>query len=545
MCFGTGLGARRALRRLPSRVRIIAFTDDDSVKWGRRFHGYPVVAPADLKRLDFDCVLVTTTTYARQAQQRLLGLGIPPEKIRTLPAGALRQDYPTPWRAIRTALNPGAALGAMRRSAGKDSRPTVVLAVPLRVMPVEGGGAARFWSMATFLRAQGFRVVLATLDHAAEPTREIRRRLDCVWTPSTMPAGGRWATAVQIWRQWRKDQATRLIPMPTEEPIVAFGPSFFEQRRNPEFECLAAAACRVEQPLAVIACFAWSAPLFDLLPASVLKILDTIDIQHVRAQRAAEHGATISGFDPPPMRDEEIALLEKADVILAIQAEEQAELRRMTAKPVVLAEHALPAQPQPSPADSQTVLFVGNDFTPNVQGITAFIREAWPAIRARCPRATLAICGKVCETLKSDPENGVQCLGLAPDLAPHYAAAAVVVNPAPFGTGLKIKAVEALAHGKCLVATEEGVRGLSAAVRECARIVPLAEMAPAVAELLASVDARRELERRALNFAAEALAAERVYGELRAALGKHLERAAGAVPKILPCHPIATKEAHS
>jgi glycosyltransferase involved in cell wall biosynthesis len=54
----------------------------------------------------------------------------------------------------------------------------------------------------------------------------------------------------------------------------------------------------------------------------------------------------------------------------------------------------------------------------------------------------------------------VRRLGFVADLGDVYRKATVVVNPQQFGTGLSIKCVEALAHGRPLVTTPCGARGL-------------------------------------------------------------------------------------
>jgi hypothetical protein len=270
-------------------------------------------------------------------------------------------------------------------------------------------------------------------------------------------------TAVRVVLAWWKNDQDLLIPMEmgSNDPkdISSREPSFFERRRNKGFEQLVSEVCRIENPVALISLFAWSAPVFDLVPTSVLKLLDTIDVQNTRAQRAKAAGTTLPGFDPPPTREDEVALLSKADAILAIQSGEQEAFRCMVSgKPVLLVEHVHPLRPLPSPAESKTVFFVGNDYAPNVTGITTFLKETWSGIRKRCPQAELVICGRVCRSLPPPLDDGIRYLGVVPDIEGHYANAAVVINPILFGTGLKIKAVEALSYGKCLVARTQGTR---------------------------------------------------------------------------------------
>jgi glycosyltransferase involved in cell wall biosynthesis len=56
----------------------------------------------------------------------------------------------------------------------------------------------------------------------------------------------------------------------------------------------------------------------------------------------------------------------------------------------------------------------------------------------------------------------VDLLGEIADITAAYAQAQVVLNPLRFGTGLKIKSVEALSYGRPLVTTSVGAEGLGA-----------------------------------------------------------------------------------
>ncbi|TPK10432.1 glycosyltransferase family 4 protein [Mesorhizobium sp. B2-5-7] len=54
----------------------------------------------------------------------------------------------------------------------------------------------------------------------------------------------------------------------------------------------------------------------------------------------------------------------------------------------------------------------------------------------------------------------VQYLGVVKNLAPHYASARLVAMPIIAGVGIAIKALEALAAGRPIVASPLGFRGL-------------------------------------------------------------------------------------
>ena len=63
--------------------------------------------------------------------------------------------------------------------------------------------------------------------------------------------------------------------------------------------------------------------------------------------------------------------------------------------------------------------------------------------------------------------------GLVQDLAAEYRAASVVVNPIESGGGIKIKAVEALACGKFLISTPDGMNGIGHEGMDMVSVGPL------------------------------------------------------------------------
>jgi glycosyltransferase involved in cell wall biosynthesis len=95
----------------------------------------------------------------------------------------------------------------------------------------------------------------------------------------------------------------------------------------------------------------------------------------------------------------------------------------------------------------------------------------------------------------------------------------VVINPVRFGSGLKIKAVEALAYGRALVSTPVGVEGLDGA-GEVFVATPFVGMGRAVAALLSDPARCGGLQRAALAYARQRFAPERCFGELHEYLEK-------------------------
>lgn len=94
---------------------------------------------------------------------------------------------------------------------------------------------------------------------------------------------------------------------------------------------------------------------------------------------------------------------------------------------------------------------------PNRVALDRLLR-AWPEVRARVPAARLVLAGR------GDPGvgtlSGVEWRGEVADSREVLADAVAVAFPCPASSGPKVKALEALVHGRALVTTRAGLEGL-------------------------------------------------------------------------------------
>ena len=104
-------------------------------------------------------------------------------------------------------------------------------------------------------------------------------------------------------------------------------------------------------------------------------------------------------------------------------------------------------------------LFVGSNGHANVQGLSWFLTHVWPLLLTNIKRCSLHVCGTVCNEIKRKFQN-VYFLGRLDNIEDEYSATELVVVPLFFGSGLKIKLVEALSYGRACVSTSLGVQGL-------------------------------------------------------------------------------------
>jgi polysaccharide biosynthesis protein PslH len=111
-----------------------------------------------------------------------------------------------------------------------------------------------------------------------------------------------------------------------------------------------------------------------------------------------------------------------------------------------------------------SVVFVGTmNWYPNVQAVSYLLREVWPGLKERVPRATLDIAGS------NPPDSIVQLArslqdvtvhGYLPDVRPLIDSAALFACPIQDGGGTKLKILDAFAMRKCVVAHPIACEGI-------------------------------------------------------------------------------------
>lgn len=287
----------------------------------------------------------------------------------------------------------------------------------------------------------------------------------------------------------------------------------------------------------VVADYAFLTPAFPYaLSPAARRVVVMHDLFSSRAAQFARAGAR----DSVALIDEasELRLLGAADAVVAIQAEEGALIRRaLPGRQVIVAPIAVAPVPAPQPGEGATLLFVGSDTAPNVEGLHWFLREAMPAILRAVPRAELRVVGAAGPALGPVPEavaGAVRVLGPVPDLAPHYREAAVVISPLRLGSGLKVKLVEALAQGKAVVATGVTLQGVREDCAPALRPIDEAEaFAAEVVALLTDPALRAGRAAASLRVARDRFSAEACYGGLLRYIqtGQVAEAAAPLLPE--------------
>jgi glycosyltransferase involved in cell wall biosynthesis len=195
----------------------------------------------------------------------------------------------------------------------------------------------------------------------------------------------------------------------------------------------------------------------------------------------------------------------------------------------------------PRRVTARRIIFVGNCTgganSPNVDAVQYFLAKIWPKILSHVPDAEFRIIGATSDAVQqlAAKSQQVQLAGFVSDLSAEYAEAAISIAPIRFGTGTRIKILEAFAHACPVVSTLPGADGIAA--------IPGREI-----ELTASPG---DLVSRCIHLLKDADLRERI-GQGGHALARRLYDSAAQHPRIvalvrdfLATHPAPTAKARA
>jgi glycosyltransferase involved in cell wall biosynthesis len=130
-----------------------------------------------------------------------------------------------------------------------------------------------------------------------------------------------------------------------------------------------------------------------------------------------------------------------------------------------LGDDSLLRRPDPRFEDTgETLLFAGTlTWEPNVDGLLWFIRRVWDRLAPGRPSLRFLVVGgspdpRLVEACRG--RKGITLAGFVPDLEELYQTSRVFVAPQRYGSGMKVKVVNALSRGIPVVTTPVGAESL-------------------------------------------------------------------------------------
>lgn len=121
-------------------------------------------------------------------------------------------------------------------------------------------------------------------------------------------------------------------------------------------------------------------------------------------------------------------------------------------------------QPKQLKSNKPSISFLGSmEWMPNIQGVEWYLEKVWPTLRKSFPELTLHIAGKnMSSELKNRIIDGVTFHGTIPDAAEFLTHHTFMIVPLLSGGGMRLKIVEAMALGRCIISTSIGAEGIEA-----------------------------------------------------------------------------------
>lgn len=155
--------------------------------------------------------------------------------------------------------------------------------------------------------------------------------------------------------------------------------------------------------------------------------------------------------------------------------------------------------------DERTVTFFGSmDYHPNEDAAIRFADDVFPRIRREFADATFEIVGKNPSRAvqRLGDRDGIRVTGFVESIRDYVERATVIVLPIRVGTGVRMKALHAMAMGKPIVSTPLGVQGIRIEDGRHAVVADAdAAFVRSVTDLLADPDRRERYGREAREFA--------------------------------------------
>lgn len=150
-------------------------------------------------------------------------------------------------------------------------------------------------------------------------------------------------------------------------------------------------------------------------------------------------------------RYDEIGMAKQVDLCFTVNNEEKSILESNGVKKVVILGHALDICDEGLPHfKRKDILVVGGlleEDSTNEDGLWYFLHTAWDAVRQRTG-ADIKVTGRATSPrILNNHFEGMELVGLVPDLSPYYQECRIFVAATRFSTGMPWKCHEAMAHG--------------------------------------------------------------------------------------------------
>lgn len=202
-----------------------------------------------------------------------------------------------------------------------------------------------------------------------------------------------------------------------------------------------------------------------------LVVLRSHNLEHVLQERIASGERNFikrpyRRFLARQLKDYEMAVLDRVDGVAAISPSDAAHFEAHGSRtPIATIPFGVdPAEHErPLPGGRPVFFHLGSmDWEPNLEGIRWLVAEVWPRVIARHPEARLHLAGnRMPDDLLKLDLPGLQVKGRVKSAEQYIAERHVMVVPLHSGGGMRVKIIEGMAMGRCVISTTIGAEGIA------------------------------------------------------------------------------------
>lgn len=167
----------------------------------------------------------------------------------------------------------------------------------------------------------------------------------------------------------------------------------------------------------------------------------------------------------------ERASWKKYDLVLPITEKDAIHVQRLEKTTELFVAH-FSMELDKIPAKSDNERWVGYhlgamDWIPNREGIKWFLKDVWPKIHSTIPKFEFYFAGRKMPAEFHDIQlDGVYCMDEVESAAEFIADKKILIVPISSSGGIRVKILEAMAAGKVVITSPEGIKGIDARVEE-------------------------------------------------------------------------------
>lgn len=160
-------------------------------------------------------------------------------------------------------------------------------------------------------------------------------------------------------------------------------------------------------------------------------------------------------------------LVNKYDLLVPITQRDADQFARMgNVQPVCVSPVGVEVDVNMKPVSTEPVLFfIGAlDWMPNQEGLLWFLENVWTSINDLYPALRFHIAGRNAPDylVNQIKKYNVIFEGEVPDAAAFMADKSIMIVPLFSGSGMRVKIIEGMAAGKCIITTPVGLEGIAA-----------------------------------------------------------------------------------